>query len=326
MMQAPGFWQDGGWPARLLGPFGAIYDGLGRLRWAMSTPETVPVPVLCVGNATVGGTGKTPVVLDLLRRLRHRGVAVHGLCRGHGGRLAGPVRIDRDRHGAADVGDEALLLAREAPTWAARDRLAGARAAVGAGAAAIVLDDGLQYPRLAKRWSLLVVDAETGLGNGRVIPAGPLRERFARALGRSDALVEVGAGTSPGLPVERGGRPRLRCHLAPPPRSADALRGQRVLAFAGIGRPEKLFASARAIGADVVETRSFADHHPYSAREIEELLARARTLDALPLTTAKDAVRLRPELRAEVRVLEVEVVWQDEGAVERMFQEILTEH
>ncbi|MFW5679024.1 MAG: tetraacyldisaccharide 4'-kinase [Pseudomonadota bacterium] len=325
-MHAPRFWQTDGWTARLLDPLGRVYAGLGRLRWAVSTPARVAVPVICVGNATVGGTGKTPIVLDLLRRLRARGLRAHGLCRGHGGRLRGPVRVDPTRHGAREVGDEALLLAAAAPTWAARDRLAGARAAVAAGAEAIVLDDGLQYPKLAKTLSLLVVDAATGFANGRIVPAGPLREPAAAALCRSDAVIEVGDGESPGLAAAIGDRTRLRCRLVATPSSAAALRGQRVYAFAGIGRPEKFFETAARLGAEVAGSRAFPDHHPYRPGDCDAVLAAALAQDAVPLTTAKDAVRLPPTVRARVRVLDVDVAWENEAALDGLLAKGLGRH
>lgn len=323
-MKAPGFWQHDGLVAHLLSPLGAAYTGLGRLRRWRSRPAPAPVPVLCVGNATVGGTGKTPIVLDLLTRLRARGVDAHGLCRGHGGRLHGPVRVDPDRHGSDAVGDEALLLAARAPTWAARDRLAGATAAAVAGARVVVLDDGLQEPRLMKQRALLVVDATTGIGNGRVVPAGPLREPFAAATARADVIVLVGDGDGgPGL--DRGAArslPRWRCHLAPSP-DAGRLAGRRMVAFAGIGRPDKLFETARAVGVDLAETVAFADHHAYRPTELEALRARASALGAGLLTTSKDRVRLPPAFAREVDVLRVEIDWEDTEAVDRLLARLV---
>jgi tetraacyldisaccharide 4'-kinase len=312
-VKAPTFWAEDGVAAKLLVPVGAVYAAAGALRWRIAGEPTAPLPVVCVGNATVGGTGKTPLALDLLDRLGRRGHTVHALCRGHGGRLRGPVRVEPARHTAADVGDEAVLLAATAPTWAGRDRLAAAHAAAHAGADLAVLDDGLQYPGLAKHTSLLVVDTRTGVGNGRIVPAGPLREPLSRARGRADAVVLVGDGDAPaGLE----GLTAFRARLVPDPRAAT-LAGRRMLAFAGIGRPEKFFDTARAIGVDVVETRAFADHHPFSAGELDALEARARALDAELLTTAKDAVRLSPPRRRRVAVLGVIVAWDDAAAFER---------
>ncbi len=318
-MKAPGFWSEDGWPARLLVPAGAAYALAGRLRWWLAGPAAAPLPVLCVGNATVGGTGKTPVTLDLLARLQARGLAVHALCRGHGGSVRGTLRVDPARHGPAEVGDEALLLARAAPTWAGPDRREGARRAAAAGAAVAVLDDGLQYPHLAKHTSLLVVDAATGTGNGRVVPAGPLREPLRRAEARADAVVLVGDGAAP---VAIDDRPVFRARLAPAG-DGPTLAGRRVLAFAGIGRPEKFFATARALGAEVAESRGFADHHVFRPAELVELETRATALDAELLTTAKDAVRLPPAWRARVSVLEIRLVWADAAALERWLDDRL---
>jgi tetraacyldisaccharide 4'-kinase len=304
---------------RLLAPAGALYAAAGAVRWRLSPAPEAPLPVICVGNATVGGTGKTPLTLDLIERLARRGRRVHALCRGHGGRLFGPVRVDPARHDAAAVGDEALLLAERAPTWAGRDRLAAARAAAADGAELAVLDDGLQYPRLAKRVSLLVVDAAVGIGNGRIVPAGPLREPLARARARADACVIVGAGD---LPAGFAEPPTFRARLVAD-EHARSLSGRRVLAFAGIGRPEKFFDTARTLGVELAETRSFADHHRYTPAELDHLAARADALGAALLTTAKDAARLPAAARGDVAVLAVRVAWADPQAFDRWLDEQL---
>lgn len=316
-MKTPAFWGVDGAAARLLAPAGAVYAAAGALRWRLAGAAAAPLPVVCVGNATVGGTGKTPLALALIDRLARRGFAVHALCRGYGGRLRGPVRVDTARHRVADVGDEALLLAAAAPTWAGRDRLAAARAAAAAGAEVAVLDDGLQYPRLAKLTSLLVVDAASGVGNGRVVPAGPLREPLSRARDRADAVVVVGDGVPP---ETLAGRPLFRLRLVPTC-DAAALAGRRMLAFAGIGRPEKFFATARAVGVDVAESRTFADHHVFTANELDALEARAATLGATLLTTAKDAARMPPERRAQVAVLGVRAAFDDPDEFARWFDD-----
>lgn len=318
-MKAPGFWQEDGLPARLLAPAGGLYAAAGALRWALAGRGAAPLRVVCVGNATVGGTGKTPIAIDLLARLRSHGRKAHGLARGYGGRLRGPVRVDPNRHLAEEVGDEALLLAAVAPTWAGPDRLAGAEAAARVGAEVAVLDDGLQYPRLAKHTSLLVVDTATGFGNGRVVPAGPLREPLAWAQARADALVLVGDGPAP---MVLGKLPAFRARLMPAP-GATSLAGTRALAFAGIGRPDKFAATARVLGIDVVDMRAFADHHRYRVEELEALAERAQSLGAELLTTAKDAVRLSPSWRKRVRVLHVHVAWDAPDAFESWLVERL---
>ncbi len=306
-MQAPEFWGRDNVLARGLQPLAWLYGAAGRLRWAASTPWRAEVPVICVGNLVAGGAGKTPTALALGRALAQRGVALHFLSRGHGGRLAGPVRVDPDRHRAADVGDEPLLLAAAAPAWIAHDRAAGARAAVAHGAQAIVMDDGFQNPGLAKDLSLLVIDEAYGLGNGRVHPAGPLREPAALGLARADRVVVVQSGEEPApMPaaIPNLAQPPLTARLIPSD-DALALRGCRVLAFAGIGRPQRFFHTVRELGAELVGQQGFPDHHPYGEDEIWKLVELARELDAQAVTTAKDAVRLPPGARAMVTVIEV---------------------
>ncbi len=320
-MRAPDFWTHDGALARLLAPLGLAYDLAGRLRRATARPVAVPVPVICVGNLTAGGAGKTPVVISLLQALSKRGIETHCLTRGYGGRAAGPLRVDRDRHEVREVGDEALIIARVAPTWVARDRVASARAAAEAGATAIVMDDGFQNPSLFKDLSLLVIDGDYGFGNARVMPAGPLRESVPRGLARADALVVLGTEERILARSLNTGLPVLGARLVSGP-GGQRLAGQRVLAFAGIGRPEKFFATLEDLGAELVETRSYPDHHPYGTGEIEALLARAKNQNARAVTTEKDAVRLPAELSARVEALPVTLAWRDEDAVEALLDRV----
>ncbi len=317
-MRPPAFWQHDGVMPRLLAPVGTVTAALtahrvSRLGWR------APVPVLCCGNAGVGGAGKTTVVLDLAQRLVGCGVAVHCLTRGYGGRSRGVVRVDPALHEASLVGDEPLLLAAIAPTWVAADRAASARAAVDAGAQALLMDDGLQNPTLVQDAALLVIDGAMGFGNGRVMPAGPLRESVAAAAARCRAAVLIGddaanarAALPPGLPV-------LMAALQP-----DAtLDGMRVLAFSGIARPSKFYATLHQAGAILAECMDFPDHHRFSDAELDRVLARAAALDATPVTTPKDAVRLPAEVRSRVRVLGVTLRWDDPAALESLLAEIV---
>ncbi len=314
-MREPAFWRTDGALARLLAPLGRLYawETARRLRrpgWR------APVPVICIGNASAGGTGKTTVVLDIAARLlaRHHSPAL--LTRGYGG-SAGQRRIDLAHDTARTAGDEPMLLAAVAPTFAGADRGLTARMAVDWGADCLVMDDGLQNPSLEKDLSLLVIDGAAGIGNGRVIPAGPLREPLAAAAARCQAAVLIGAddhGVAGML-----GIPVLRAHLESPP----DLAGQRVFAFAGIGRPEKFFATLRAAGAEVAGTRGFADHHGFSEREFAAVLAEAARLDAAPITTPKDAARLTPAQRAHVLVAPVLLVWDDPAALELVLDSVL---
>ncbi len=325
MRTAPAFWAEPpGLLADLLLPIGAAWDAAGRLRRALSRPYRPSIPVICVGNLVAGGAGKTPVAAALASDLAARGVAVHLVTRGYGGRLGGPVRVDPARHDAAQIGDEALLLAACASCWVARDRAAGVRAAIAAGARAIVLDDGLQNPAIAKTLSLVVVDAGYGFGNRRVIPAGPLRESLARGLARADALVLLGteAETNGSRPSQIGeGLPVFPAVLSPV--DGERLAGSRLLAFAGIGRPEKFFATLRALRAELVGARSFADHHRFRTREIEQLLREAERAQARLVTTAKDIVRVPPATRPGIEVLEVAVRWRDPDAIAALIKCVL---
>lgn len=316
-MQAPGFWslprKAPGAVARLLAPVSSVWTVLARRR--ISRPGVrVGVPVLCVGNLTAGGAGKTPTVMALLGRLAERGIAVAVVSRGHGGSLTGPVRVDPRLHGAAEVGDEPLMLAALAPVWIGRDRAAAARAAVEGGAQAILLDDGFQNPALLKDLSLVVVDAGFGFGNGRVMPAGPLREPLVEGLARADMVLAIGSG------IERAALRATWPELGALPMVEGELRplatgmpwaGLRVLAFAGIGRPEKFFATLRGLGADVVAARAFGDHAPYSAQILARLAADARRAGAQLVTTEKDAARLPREMLRQILVLPVRLEVMD---------------
>ncbi len=324
MRAAPEFWaRKPTLAADLLLPIGAAWDAAGRLRRALARPSHAPVPVICVGNLVAGGAGKTPIVIALAAWLASRAVAVHIVTRGYGGRLAGPVRVEPRRHDFAAVGDEALLLAAGAPSWVARDRSAGIAAAVEAGAAAILLDDGFQNPSVDKTLALIVVDSAYGFGNGRVMPAGPLRENLRRGLARADGVVLLtGQSETPRMPpiAWADGVPIVPAALAPI--AGDRLAGTRVLAFAGIGRPEKFFATLRWLGAEFVGERKFPDHHPYSPGEIAELRRAAERERAQLVTTAKDFVRLPVAARRGIEVLEVGIDWPDPASLARLLASV----
>jgi tetraacyldisaccharide 4'-kinase len=310
-MKAPGFWwREPGFEAALLSPLAAIYGAVAARRLARSGVRA-GVPVICVGNPTVGGAGKTPTAIAIARMLLAAGKQPMLLTRGYGGRLDGPVMVE-PAHTAVQVGDEPLLLARTAPTIVAQDRVAGAHFARDTGAGVIVMDDGFQNPSLAKDLSLLVVDTR-GIGNGRVLPAGPLRAPLAPQLDRASALLIVGGGLpalesaarSRGLPVFHG-------TLEPDADVVASLRGTRVLAFAGIGNPEKFFATLGAAGIEAPVRRSFGDHHRYSVVEARALLRDAETGGLQLLTTEKDFARLQDDaavadLARRVRTLPVTV-------------------
>lgn len=317
-MRAPAYWEsDRGIAPKLLRPIAEIVSAGGVIRRMMARPVRLPVPVICVGNLVVGGAGKTPLVLSLLpllRKLVQETSAIHILSRGYGGRVRDPLRVDVNLHDADLVGDEPLLLARAAPTWVGRNRPLAARAAIAEGARLLLLDDGFQDPSLAKSLSLLVIDGQYGVGNGLVFPAGPLREPVARGLARADAVVAVGEDWK-GVPQSCPRKvPLLRVdmHLEPQIRS----QAQRpIFAFAGIGRPEKFFDMLRNNGLMLAGVRSFPDHHRYRPTEVKALLKSAAALQAIPVTTEKDHVRLPPEVRSRVRTVQVAVRWNEPEAI-----------
>jgi tetraacyldisaccharide 4'-kinase len=320
MRAAPVFWgKPPGLLSHLLSPIGVAYDAAGRLRRVMSRPQHPPVPVVCIGNIVAGGAGKTPIALALCDWFTERGVRLHVVTRGYGGRLPGPVRVDPKRHDASAVGDEALLLAMRAPCWVARARAAGVRAAVAEGAGAILLDDGFQNPTVPKTLGLIVVDAAYGFGNERVIPAGPLRENLHRGLARADAVVLLAAkgdASDSGRLQPSCGVPLLPAVLEPV--FGERLAGARLLAFAGIGRPEKFFATLRALGADLVEARAFPDHHPFRVLELEALRNDAERAGARLITTTKDIVRVPLVQRGSIEVLDVRIRWLDPIALRQL--------
>jgi tetraacyldisaccharide 4'-kinase len=315
----PEFWARPGPLPALLAPLGWAYAAAGRLRRAATTPWQAPVPVLCVGNLVVGGAGKTPVAMDLAQRLLTRGERPHLLSRGYGGALASPIQVDAMRHDYRAVGDEALLLARVAPTWIARDRAAGAKAAVAAGATVLVLDDGFQNPSLVQDLKLVVIDGHYGFGNGHVLPAGPLREPAAAGLARADAVVVMGDGNAGLTPPP--GPPLLRASLLPTSDPA-AFKGARVVAFAGIGRPRKFFETLEWLGSSILARHAFADHQPYSSAMLAPILAEAERLGAQILTTEKDWVRIPEEFRARITPVPVYVSWDGAREVEALLDRL----
>ncbi len=296
-MRAPGFWwREPGAAAALLSPAARVYGVIAERR-LKKRGERVGVPVVCIGDPTVGGAGKTPTAIAVMRLLIEARRRPMFLTRGFGGTLRGPVMVEAS-HTAAQVGDEPLLLARVAPTIVARDRVAGARFAAEKGAGFIVMDDGFQNPSLVKDLSVLVVDGARGIGNGRVIPAGPLRAPFHAQLNRAQLLLVLGkvTGASPIiLAAQQREFPLVRATLEPDRKAVDLLRGKRVLAFAGIGHPAKFFATLAAAGIETPSCRAFPDHHRYRASEAAALITAATSGGLQLVTTEKDFVRLKDD-------------------------------
>ncbi|WP_375776937.1 tetraacyldisaccharide 4'-kinase [Bradyrhizobium sp. ma5] len=330
-MREPAFWhRPSSWTSQLLRPLAALYGAVAARRMQHFGVDA-GIPVICVGNYHVGGAGKTPTVLALVKLLRELDERPVVLSRGYGGRLAGPIKVDRESHTAADVGDEPLMMAATVPVVVSRDRAAGLALARAQNASVILMDDGFQNPSVLKDTCLIVIDGTRGIGNGRVIPAGPLRAPLSPQLELTDALIVVGEGSGAkkiAADLASRGKPILSAHLRPDEASLSALRDQRVLAFAGIGDPARFFNTLRASGVDVVRNTAFPDHHAFTKDEIEQLVADARS-DALTLvTTEKDLARLRgpagmPAWGQAIVPFAVTLQFEDAAALRRLVSDQL---
>lgn len=322
-MRAPEFWQRRNWRERLIDqllvPFGWLYSAVVACSAARNHCRKLAAPVICVGNISAGGVGKTPIAITIAEVLKNRGLQPFFLSRGYGGRLAGPIRVIPE-HRAGDVGDEPLLLASVAPTIVARARVSGGAMAISLGADVIVMDDGHQNFALHKDLSLVVIDAAQGFGNGHVLPAGPLRERIAQGLKRADAVILIGDGL---VDLKGFSRPVLCAHIHPAP--PQWLKGAKVYAFAGIGNPDKFFRSLSDCGAEITGHQAFGDHHNYTQAEIACLRAAAHEREARLITTTKDYARLTNAERDGIAVLPVTACFDDPQAFETLLNKIWPE-
>lgn len=329
-LRAPFFWYDTDHffardLALLLSPLGALYGAITARR--MRQPGMrVEKPVICVGNFTVGGAGKTPTVIAFAQILQRRGLTPFIVSRGYGGKETGPLRVDPHLHRAEQTGDEPLEIARFAPVIVARDRVAGAGLAMAQGADIILLDDGLQNPKLAKDLSFAVIDADAMFGNGHCFPAGPLRAPLKDQWPHVKAAIAIGGDPQAGFELQK---PVYRARLVPDQRAAEALNGVTVLAFAGIGRPEKFFATVEACGARIAERRIYGDHHDYSDDALLALAAHCAANRLNPVTTVKDAVRIggqRAEVifKGQLGILPVTLEFDDPAAVEALIEPLIS--
>lgn len=316
-MRAPDFWREPSLAGSLLAPLGAVWGFAANVKRRLAPHPFDPgVPVVCVGNLTMGGTGKTPVVQALARHLIDLGKRPAILLRGYGGNELGPLAVSPKTHTADQVGDEALLHATVAPTWIGADRAKSAKAAIAVGADILLMDDGLQNTTLRQHLPLIVIDGETGFGNGRVFPAGPLREFAAGGIARAKAAIIIGEDKT-AVAKRLEGLAIFFASIRPDAQN-PSFKGKNVVAFAGIGRPEKFFRTLEMLGADIVARRAFPDHHAFSQNEIESLLRLAEAKSAQLVTTAKDHVRLPQGVKDRVGVLNVSLAWNDPQAPEKL--------
>ncbi|MEN8236101.1 MAG: tetraacyldisaccharide 4'-kinase [Pseudomonadota bacterium] len=319
MLKAPKFWYQ---PPSLLSamcaPIAAGYNLAQRMRQKATTAYKAKIPVICVGNLTVGGAGKTPTVMALVRLLQQQKLEdIHILTRGYGGSLKGPILVDSKQHTFCDVGDEALLLAQVAPTWVGGNRVASAKAAEQVGAQMIIMDDGGQNPTLHKDCCFMVVDGQKGLGNGRILPAGPLREKLPHGLSRTDAVVLIGKdqhNLSKTLSKTMG-KSFVNAHIVPLAESTQSIKGKQLLAFAGIGLPDKFFSALEQYAGEILEKVAFPDHYPYRVRDLQPLVQRTKTQDIQLVTTEKDFMRIPASLQPLVTPFRIRLEFENQDAV-----------
>ena len=313
-MHSPIFWKEKGLISSLLLPASCVYNFVAKWERAKISPTKTSIPVICIGNLVAGGAGKTPIAIAIGKMLKELGKHPHYLSRGYKGNYEGVVQVDPHKHNALEVGDEPLLLAQILPTWVAKDRVAGAQAAIAAGADIIIMDDGFQNPSLYKDVSLLVIDGEYGFGNNRIIPAGPIREEIAPAMERASAVIIVGEDKNKVLPFVPPDKPILQAKIVPSP-SAYFLKDKDIIAFAGIARPRKFYRTLQQIGCEIRKMVAYQDHHQFTNKDIADLRRQAKELDAILVTTTKDFVRLPEDFKQEVSVVAVEMQFADNAAL-----------
>lgn len=316
-MKTPRFWSTRNLLSTLLLPISGCYFLGYCWRQKKTRPVTLPVPVLCIGNLTTGGAGKTPVALAMAELLKQKNINAFFISRGYGGRAKGPLRVDPARHSALDVGDEPLLLARALPTIVGKDRLRAAHMAIAHGAEMIVMDDGFQNPTLVKTLSFIVIDRRLSFGNERLLPAGPLREPVATGLARAHAIVIINPATF--LPTALPHIPFILARSYPHD-DVHALKGKKIIAFCGIAYPQKFYDMLQSAGVELVDTVSFGDHHRFSKKELEMLRARAQLQGAMLVTTAKDATRLPDAFKAEVTVAEMRLAFENPEQLHQLIE------
>lgn len=319
-MKTPSFWNSHNLLSTVLLPLGWLYSGATALRLRLKKPTKVNVPVICVGNLTAGGSGKTPTSAGIATLLKHHGFNPYFISRGYGGRLSGVI-VDPSRHTAQDVGDEPLLLSRTAPVSINADRYQAALKAISCGADILIMDDGFQNPSLHKDLSFLIIDGKVGFGNCRPVPSGPLRENITSGLKRAQAAVIIGEDTSNVRPL-LADLPIFQAHIKP---QTPQDTSSPIIAFAGIGHPQKFYASLQECGFELIACHDFPDHHFYTEAELSSLIAEAAKEQAQLYTTAKDFVKIPPHLQSSFNVLEIQIDWSNRPALEKFLLKQINE-
>ena len=319
-MRAPKFWRQRTLGAYVLTPLSSVWSISGLIKNFFVREWHSPVPIICVGNLIAGGAGKTPVAIAISEKLTKNGAEPHLLSRGYGGSLRGPIKVNIHSHLFREVGDEPLILAQKTPTWVSKNRAAGAQAAIKDGASIIVMDDGYQNKSLSKTLSILVFDGEIGMGNRMVMPAGPLRETIKSGKVRADAIIIIGKDQSGIEKKFQGINPIVHAKIVAVPDTK--IINKNVFAFSGIGYPEKFYKTLREIGCKIVEKKIFKDHHPFKDGEIKMICDRATILNAVPVTTEKDFMRLPLEARKIIHPLRIRLEWETESDLDLLLKKV----
>ena len=320
-MRTPNHWQNNNLLSRLLMPFGWIYFQLSLWRHKIARSVDIGVPVICVGNIVAGGAGKTPTVMYLGKLLSKR-LKVAFLTRGYGGAFSGPIKVNPHKHTFQDVGDEALLLSKIAPTWVSKNRLDGGLAAKLDGAQIILMDDGFQNPTIGKTFSILVFDGPYGLGNNQLIPSGPLRETLGRGMSRADAVVIIGEDLHD-LQSKIPENIPLFSVTTSPIISKKLKVAKSVIGFAGIGRPRKFLETLKTLNVEIQDFVPFPDHHKFRNSEIEDLIRKASETGAQLVTTTKDFVRLPPNTKNSIIAMDIELNWANQNQIKALLEQVL---
>lgn len=317
MLKTPQFWKSDDLPSKLLTPFAWLYRHIANWRESRVVPQIAGIPVICVGNLVMGGAGKTPVVMAITKMLREMGHNPHIISRGYGGYYREVALVEPSLHTYLQVGDEPLLLAKEAPTWIGVDRVEAAKEAKSQGATVIVMDDGLQNPSLKKDLSILVVDSLQGLGNKKVFPAGPLREPIEQGIKRADLVIIVGDSN----PFPEVFKEPVMAKIV----SDESKLPEKVVAFAGIGYPEKFRLSLCAQNIDVVEFIPFADHYPYTITDIQRLVKISEGHECKLMTTEKDYLRVPPAYRSKVSTFKIHLEFGDVPLINEKISQVFNQ-